>query len=323
MSTEPTAPSAPPDQSVVEASFRREAKALFAIAYRLTGSASEAEDVVQECFVRALASPPPDVSAPLGPWLTRVAVNLSKDALRRRKARRYFGPWLPEPLEDEPRTGVAFAEDAPDLRPGPEARYALSESASYAFLCALEALGPRERTVLVLRDVVGLDAEETAAMLGTSAGNVRVVHHRARAKLQVREAREEPWDAERERTMRALHALMEAIGTGQTEAIARLLSDDCVLETDAGGEFHAAVVQVRGPDRVATTQLETAKHLVPRHVRLASINGLPGLVLDLVPGRKREAPRSVVLLETDAQGRIRAIRALLATPKLAHVTFSV
>jgi RNA polymerase sigma-70 factor (ECF subfamily) len=309
-----------PDRASIEAAFRKEARALFSIAYRITGTATDAEDVVQETFVRALATPPPDRDAPIAPWLTRVAVNLGKDALRRRKARKYFGPWLPEPLEDGVRTRLDLPEEAPDLSPGPEARYSLSESASYAFLCALEALAPRERTVLVLRDVVGLDVEETAAMLGTSAGNVRVIHHRARGKLTIREDDLRAPEADkRERTMRALGKLLEAVGSGELEAVTRLLSDDCVLETDAAGEFHAVVVRVSGKERIAVTQIETAKHLVVRTSRIAWINGQPALVLDMVPERKRQASRSVLLLEVGADGRIRAIRALLATKKLAHV----
>ncbi|MBX7194251.1 MAG: sigma-70 family RNA polymerase sigma factor [Sandaracinaceae bacterium] len=312
--------STPPHANHVEAAFRREARALFAIAYRLTGMVSEAEDIVQETFVRALASPPPDRDAPLGPWLTRVAVNLGKDALRRRKRRAYFGPWLPEPLEDGAPLRIAMAEDAPDLSPGPEARYALSESASYAFLCALEALTPRERTVLVLRDVMGLDGDETAQMIGLSAVHVRVVHHRARAKLTLREDELRAPDAERrERTMRALVALIGAIGAGEADAVMRLLSDDCVLETDAAGQFHAIVVRVTGKERIALTQLETARHLVVRASRLTILNGLPALVLDTMPSRKRQAPRSVLLLDVDRDGRIRAIRSVLTTHKLGHV----
>jgi len=319
-------PSEPPDRASIEAAFRRESRALFSIAYRLTGSATDAEDVVQETFVRALASPPPDRDAPLGPWLTRVAVNLGKDTLRRRKARKYFGPWLPEPLEEGAPVRVTFAEDAPDLSPGPEARYALSESASYAFLCALESLGPRERTVLVLRDVVGLDVEETAAMIGTTAGNVRVIHHRARAKLVLDEDQlRAPTGEKRERTLRALMQLVVAVGSGEIEAVTRLLSDDCVLETDAAGEFHAVVVRVTDPRRIAITQIATAQELVVTASRIAWLNGVasgtgePALVLEIVPERKRQASRSVLTIELDRHDRIRAIRGLLATAKLAHV----
>jgi len=308
-------------EQTLDVAFRAEGRALFGIAYRITGSASEAEDVVQETFVRALAHPPADRDASLRPWLTRIAVNLARDALRRRRSRKYFGPWLPEPLEDGAKLEVLGIESAADLAPSPEARFSLSESASYAFLCALEALGPRERTVIVLRDVVGLDAEETAAILGTTAGNVRVVHHRARAKLRVSEDAPRTTDeALRERTMRALGALVAAIGSGDVAAVASLLSHDCVLETDAAGEFHAAVVRVEGRERIALTQVSIAGHLVIRDARIASVNGLPAVVLDIVPERARQAPRSVLLIELDDQGLIRAIRSVLASAKLAHLS---
>jgi len=304
----------------LDTAFRVEGRALFALAYRITGSASEAEDVVQETFVRALSHPPADREASLRPWLMRIAANLAKDALRRRRSRKYFGPWLPEPLEDGAKIDVLGIEAAADLTPGPEARFSLSESASYAFLCALEALGPRERTVLVLRDVVGLDAEETAAMLGTTAGNVRVVHHRARAKLRVSEHADRPTDdALRERTMRALGALVTAIGSGDVAAVASLLSNDCVLETDASGEFHAAVVRVVGRERIALTQVSIAGHLVVRAARVTSINGLPAMVLDVLPERARQAPRSALMLDVDESGRIRSIRSVLASQKLRHL----
>lgn len=321
--------SAPPPQipprtmarAALEASFQKESRALFAMAYRITGMATEAEDVVQETFARALASPPPDLSSPLGPWLTRVAANLAKDALRRRKRRPYFGPWLPEPLEDGAPLRSPIAEDAPDPTPGPEARYSLAESASYAFLCALERLGPRERTVLVLRDVMGLDAEETAAALETSPGNVRVIHHRARTKLALDDdALRVSSETRRARTMSALGQLLAAIGSGEIEAITRLLADDCVLETDAAGEFHAVVVRVTGKERIAATQLGTASHLVVQRTRLAILNDQPAVILDVLPERKRQAARSVLLLEVGPDDRIRAIRAVLATAKLAHVT---
>lgn len=174
--------------------------------------------------------------------------------------------------------------------------------------------------MLVLRDVMGLDVEETAAMLGTTAGNVRVIHHRARRKLSTdEEALRAPGEAKRERTMRALMELVAAVGSGEVEAVTRLLSDDCVLETDAAGEFHAVVVRVSGPRRIALTQIATAAKLIVSASRVASLNGEPALVLDVVPERKRQAPRSAVTVELEAHGRIRAIRSLLATAKLAHL----
>src|SRR5579859_1118474 len=111
--------------------FRAEERSLWGLAYRMTGSAADADDVVQETFVRAVERPPARLDEPLRPWLTRVAVNLARDALRRRKRRAYVGPWLPFPLE-----GDAFEELVADPAPSAEARYDLRESASFAFLVA-------------------------------------------------------------------------------------------------------------------------------------------------------------------------------------------
>ena len=154
---------------MIEPLYREHASKVRALAYRMTGSAADAEEITQESFTRALTSPPPDgVSRN---WLLSVAANLSRDRLRRRKRAAYVGPWLPSAVEAE--------ADASD----PESRYGLRESASFAFLLALEPLSLRQRAVLLLRDVFDLSVEETAAALEMSAGAVRVMHHRARAAL--------------------------------------------------------------------------------------------------------------------------------------------
>ena len=164
----------------LEAVFRAERRRLWGLAYRLTGSAEDAEDVVQEAFVRLVAQPleaPPEET---GRWLARVATNLGIDALRRRRRRAYAGPWLPTPVEDPDPDGPL---GRPSESPDPEARYGLAESATYAFLLALEALSPRQRAVLLLRDVVGHSAREAAEVIGASEGSVRVLHLRARRAL--------------------------------------------------------------------------------------------------------------------------------------------
>src|SRR5262249_36432172 len=161
--------------------FRAERRRLWALAYRLTGSAEDAEDVVQDAFARLVAQDPRSPFDQLGPWLVRVATNLGIDALRRRQRRGYAGPWLPSPIETPEADPV---EARPDESPDPEARYGLVESATYAFLIALEALGPRQRAVLLLRDVLGHSARETADLVGTTEGSVRVLHLRARRALE-------------------------------------------------------------------------------------------------------------------------------------------
>src|SRR5689334_21517379 len=124
--------------------FSEHRKFLFGLCYRMTGSAADAEDLVQDCFERALRSPPADTERSLRPWLARIAVNLSCDQLRRRKAAPYRGTWLPEPVPTE---SIAMAES----ERAPDARYDLMESATFAFLLALEALSPAQRAVLLLR----------------------------------------------------------------------------------------------------------------------------------------------------------------------------
>src|SRR5262245_3850197 len=174
-------------------------RALLGLCYRMTGSAADAEDLVQETFRRALERPPADLDAPLRPWLTRVATNLCIDSLRKRKNEPYFGPWLPSPVETD-----AIKDD---LTPSPEARYGVLESATLAFLIALEALTPQQRAVLVLRDVLGMSGPEVAEALEMSEANVRVSHHRARHALEGYDrARCTPQASLTERTKKAMQA---------------------------------------------------------------------------------------------------------------------
>jgi RNA polymerase sigma factor (sigma-70 family) len=122
------------------------------LCYRMTGNAADADDLVQETFVRAWKSPPERTEEPWRPWLARVAMNLSRDLLRRRKRRHYDGTWLPSPIEtgDE---AAAPPDEPVDEQGDPLARYDMLESVSFAFLLALEALTPAQRAVLLLRDV--------------------------------------------------------------------------------------------------------------------------------------------------------------------------
>ena len=132
--------------------FDEHKRFLWGMCYRMTGSAADADDLVQDTFVRALEKPPSDMDAPLRPWLIKVAMNLSRDQLRRRRRREYFGPWLPSPVFTE--GDDAFPVDhTPVSESTAVTRYDLMESVSMAFLLALEALTPAQRAVLLLRDV--------------------------------------------------------------------------------------------------------------------------------------------------------------------------
>jgi len=300
--------------------FRAHARGLWGLAYRLTGSAEDAEDVVQEAFAR-LIERPPSGDQPLGPWLARVATNLGIDALRRRRRRRYAGAWLPAPAEapdDEWRDRLASRE------PDPEARYGLLESASYAFLLALEALGPRQRAVLLLRDVLGYTAAETAAAIGTSEGNVRLLHLRARRALEGYDrARCIPTSELRARHRAALEGFLACLLSQDARALETLLAESVEAATDGGGAYTALAAPLHGRARVARFFLRAALHrrssAATTEIRL--VNGLPAALITLGSPVRRQAPRSVLQLELDEGGCIRAIRATLAPRKLGAVRF--
>jgi RNA polymerase sigma-70 factor (ECF subfamily) len=309
-----------PTDSRFEELFRAERRRLWGLAYRLTGSGADADDAVQECFTRLLERPPP-AGQPTRPWLVRVAVNLSVDALRRRRRRAYPGPWLPAPVEAQDEDWLdSFASAAPDS----EARYGLLESASYAFLVALEALGPRERAVLLLRDVLGWSAAEAGALLGTSEGNARVIHSRARRSLaDYDRSRCVPTPEARERHRAVLERFLAALLAQDTETVESLLADSVATETDAGGEFTALTTRLIGRQRVARFYLSAAlmrRQGEPR-IEIRSVNALPAALITLGRPVRRQAPRSVLRLELDASGQIAAIHSILASGKLGAVRF--
>ena len=152
--------------------FAAHRRLVWGLCYRMTGSAADADDLVQETFLRALERPPADSARDPRPWLVRVAINLSRDHLRARQRRGYTGPFLAAPID----TSHLPADEA--LRP--DTRYGALESLSFAFLAALESLTPRQRAVTVLCDVMGYAVREAALALQLSEANVKTTHHRAR-----------------------------------------------------------------------------------------------------------------------------------------------
>lgn len=300
----------PPD-SALDALFRAERGGLWAVAYRLTGDGAEAEDLVQEAFVRLVAARPALAGAALRAWLVRVVTNLGIDALRRRRRRGYTGPWLPAPIPAE-----AGAEpDGGD----PERRYGRAESASFAFLLALEALGPRQRAALLLRDVLGHSVRETAQLLDTSEANVRVLHLRARRAL-------EAYDRERcipdaalyQRHRAALEALLRCLLAQDAAGLEALLTESVRTVTDANGAYTALAAPLAGRARVARFYRQAARHRQHAgvHSALVDANGLPALFTRLDRPVRRQAPRSLLRVELDATDRIREIQVVLAPPKL-------
>jgi|ERR1700687_987036 len=310
--------------TVVEDAFRADERFLWALCYRMTGSAADADDLVQETFVRTMERPPPRTDEPLRPWLVRVALNLGRDLLRRRKRRDYVGPWLPSPIE----TG---AEESPPSHEATiagtlttEGRYDLLESVSFAFLLALEALTPQQRAVLLLTDVFDYTVRETAAALGISAANVKTTHHRARRAMHAydRERRPPTRDLQ-EKTREALGRFVTALAGQDVGAVEALLAESVRAESDGAGEFFAARVPLIGPRRVALFHWKiTQRRLAGAYLQVRMINGLPALVGTLDDGKPGEPPRLVMRCELDADGRIIRLYSVVATRKLTALNFA-
>jgi RNA polymerase sigma-70 factor (ECF subfamily) len=294
--------------------YREHARHVWGLCYRMTGSACDADDLVQETFARAMAKPPPRTDEPWRPWLVRVAVNLARDQLRRRKRAPYVGPWLPSPIETD--DAVAPDEDV-------ERRYGMLESVSFAFLIAVEALTPRQRAVLLLRDVLEYSVEETASALELSEANVKTTLHRARAAMEAYDrARAVPTRAMQEKTRAALERFATSLATGDAAGIEAMLAASARTVTDGGGEFHAALRVVVGPSRVARFYLGLARRFHARgeqRFAIRMLNGLPAIVMETPGAGDRIAPRSVVRCEVDESGLIREVHTIVATRKLVAV----
>jgi RNA polymerase sigma-70 factor (ECF subfamily) len=287
----------------------RERPFLWGLAYRITGVAADADDVVQDAFTRLLKNPPSDRSAPLRPWLVRVTSRLAIDVLRHRKKARYIGPFLPSPVEI---SSTDISE--------PGARYAAWESLTFAFLLALEALAPKQRAVLVLRDVLDMDVRQTAEALSMTEANVKVAHLRARNKLRDYDSqRVDTSQAAQARVQEALYRLMTAVAANDIAGVAALLSEQVVLLSDGGGQYLAARKPVRGRRSVSLFLVKTQRGAqVVGGVRLAA--GLPVLIARAVSPRAGIARKLVLGIDVNEQGQITALYNVLADRKLTAVT---
>ncbi|KOV92877.1 RNA polymerase sigma-70 factor [Streptomyces sp. NRRL B-3648] len=234
---------------------------LFTVAYEMLGSAADAEDVLQETWLRWAGvdlGTVRDQRAYLVRMTTRQALGRLR-TLRRRKES-YVGPWLPEPLLT-----------APDVAEDVE----LADSVSMAMLLVLETLTPTERAVFVLREVFGLGYDEIAEAVDKSSGAVRQIAHRARAHVAARRPREVVSPAE---TRGALEAFRRAVETGDLQRLLDLIAPDVVLLTDGGGMVQAATAPVVGADKVARVlgRIDAAVSL-----QVTQVNGCPALILRL------------------------------------------
>jgi RNA polymerase sigma-70 factor (TIGR02957 family) len=252
------------DQATLVEVFETHRALLVSVAYRMLGSLAEAEDVVQEAWLRWDRTDQ-DAIEDARAFLVRVTTRLAIDRLRRLKARReaYVGPWLPEPILTE-----ADAGDAVEL----------AESVSLALLVVLETLSPLERAVFVLREAFGMSFAEVAGVLDRSEPAVRQLAHRAREHVQARRPR---FDADRRAQQEVTERFFAACAGGDVEALMAALAPDVVLVSDGGGKAKAALRPITGADKVARFLVATvAQGLEIPDLRtgIVDINGAPGIV---------------------------------------------
>jgi RNA polymerase sigma-70 factor (TIGR02957 family) len=278
--------------------------AAFAIAYRMLGSVSEAEDVVQEALLRVHSALEAGerIESPRA-YVATVATRLAIDGLRSARVRRetYVGEWLPEPLVTDP------ADD-------PAHQAEMADSLSLAFLVLLESLSPEQRAVLLLHDVFDYDYGEIARIVGKNEPNVRQLAVRARRHVGERRPRFESSDEQREELARRFFAAAEE---GDLAGLETLLAHDVELTGDGGGKVPALARVLRGRDRVARTLRSwwrQAARIPGASVRRLEVNGQPGALL-LDPDARIVA---VMALEI-GDGRIQAVRSIVNPEKIAHL----
>ena len=246
---------------------------LFALAYRMLGSVADAEDVLQDAYLRYEAVPIDTIRAPkafLSTLVTRLCLNQLESARARRET--YVGPWLPEPVRtDRP-------EPAPAV-PLPSQRLEMLESISMAFLVLLEQLTPAERAVLVLREGLGYSHADVATAVGITEASSRQLLTRARRRLPGGPVRQEADPAEHRRL---LEALVAAFASGDTVTLVDLLRADVTVVTDGGGEVKAALRPVIGRDKVIRLLTSLWPTIPPgTELTVEELNGLPGVVARL------------------------------------------
>jgi RNA polymerase sigma-70 factor (ECF subfamily) len=273
---------------------------LFSIAYRMTGSASDAEDLVQETYLRYQASESTEIVS-LKAYLTTIITRLALNSLKSARVAReqYIGTWLPEPIltsEDGGFPGAALEQQ---------------ESLSLAFLRLLEALSPPERAVFLLHEVFDYPFSEIGVMLSKSPANCRQILHRARQALQDQRAR---FDPEPQRQRQLLLRFLSASQAGDMAALTSLLAQDAISWSDGGGKVQTNLKPIYGQQAVAHFWLSvTRKNQLTLTLTLAEINGGPA-ILFWEEGRLA----GVIGLTLSAVG-IQEIYALLNPEKLAYL----
>ena len=273
--------------------------AMFALAYRITGNGADAEEIVQDAFMRLHDATPNDAVRSLKAYLATITARLSLNRLRDRHARRetYVGEWLPEPLLTEGEPGVR------------------AEDVSFAMLVVLERLSPLERVVFVLHNAFDLTFEEIAPVAGRDAVNCRKIFSRARARMSEERPR---FAIDREHHRALLRSFADAARDGDTAKLVSLLDDDAVLHGDGGGKALALKKPVVGGIAVAQFVIAVNRTLpADSSAEIIELNGAPGLVL-MAGGR----PVVAIVIETDGE-RIHSVFAVSNPDKLKTIVSGI
>lgn len=290
------------EADTLAAEFAEHRSVLVGAAYRVVGSVSDAEDVVQETWLRWSAADRREVRD-VRAYLIRIATRLALNRLRQQQTRReqYVGPWLPEPIAAAP------AEE------DPAAVAEVADSVSMAMLVVLETLSPLERAAFVLREVFDLPFGEIAETLGRSESAVRQLAHRAREHVHARRPRHA---IDKARHTEITNRFLVAAGTGDVDQVVALLAPDAVLVSDGGGKRRAALHPIHGADKVARWMLGVAKRpeVAGMVVRVLELNGEPAFV-SYVDGEVD----SVGFLEIDEAGVITEIYLVRNPDKLGTI----
>lgn len=285
----------------IDAIYREYRTLLLSVAYRMTGSMAEAEDIVQDLFL-TLAETEWSSIQHMRAYLLRSVTNRALNVLKssRRKREMYVGPWLPEPV-------AGLAQD------DPEKQVLQAEDMSYALLVLLERLTPDERAAFLLRDVFGLSYTEVAEAMEKTEANCRKLVSRAKSKLGPDEPSQLP--ANRDHAKVWVRLFKRATETGRFGELLEFIREDAILLTDGGGKVRAAINPIAGSARIAAFfEGITAKGVMSGEWRQVDLGGEPGVVL-IIDG----IVRKILHVAWDAAGNIREIYMVMNPDKLTRV----
>jgi RNA polymerase sigma-70 factor (ECF subfamily) len=281
--------------------FKEHRRLLFSLAYRMLGVVADAEDIVQEAYLRWQSAGDEEIKRPKA-YLSTIVTNLCINQLHSARAKReeYIGPWLPEPL-------------ITDENQDPMRNVQMADSLSMAFMVLLESLTPAERACFLLREIFDYEYEEVARMVGKSEANCRQMVSRARLHLRERRTR---FDVSDEMQSRLTAQFMKSCASGDLQGLMSLLAEDVVVASDGGGRVTAARKPIYGADRVARflTGLVNKADNARISARPTKVNGQPGFITYL-DGRLQ----SVVALDI-ANNQIRAIYIVVNPDKLRNLS---